>query len=618
MVTARLLVVGVASDTIGGDKLAANETSIVYADTAAEAIDHVHRGGIDVVVTELELPDGDGIDLIERLQEIRPETPVVVYTNAGSETLASRAIAAGAADYVPESSELDVLDRLERAIDRSKSRATGTRLRNLADAFPDVGFVVDETGQYLEVLSGPDTDELLTDAVDDLLDSRFHDVLPEDIAEELLEAVRNAISRGELQTTRYELPVKKGTEWFDVHVAPIENVSEAVVVARQVTDHVETKRKLQEREAHLEHAQAVANLGSWYKDIENDDIYWSDEVYEIFGVEKTAPSLAHTDFMDFVDPRDRQFVERKWQEALTGAPYDIEHRIRVDGETKWVRERAKIEFSDDREPTRAMGIVQDITERKAYERQLEVKNEQLEVLNRIVRHDIRNQMNVVEGYAATLQETLEGEHARMAAKISSATENLLSISQRIRAINRLVSAPTVDRSTSLRALVEDVLDADFGDRLHTHRTAIPDSLRVRGPDNLRVVLEHAIENAIEHNDTPDPSVEILATERDRGGHVELRIADNGPGLPQTEYELLTGERDRSQLEHSSGLGLWTMRWIVTSLGGTLRFEENEPRGTVVSISLPLANPADHLIDAAVNREPRVDAPPRDTQPRRPG
>ncbi|MHB9285682.1 PAS domain S-box protein [Halobacteriales archaeon Cl-PHB] len=142
---------------------------------------------------------------------------------------------------------------------------------------------------------------------------------------------------------------------------------------RNAVERTRAQRDLQERTAHLEQAQSVADLGSWEKDILADEIDWSDAVYDIFDIdEEDRTDLDHAAFLDYVHPDDRERVDAAWQAALDGADYDVEHRIVTDaGETRWVRERAEIAFEEDGTPTTALGIVQDITDRKAREDRLQ-------------------------------------------------------------------------------------------------------------------------------------------------------------------------------------------------------------------------------------------------------
>jgi diguanylate cyclase (GGDEF)-like protein/PAS domain S-box-containing protein len=135
---------------------------------------------------------------------------------------------------------------------------------------------------------------------------------------------------------------------------------------KEIEDRKLIEQDLREREADLRRAQSVAHVGSWHLDVPNNTLRWSAETYRIFDMQEATP-LALEDFFKLVHPEDRGFVERSWQAALRGEPYDVEHRIVVAGEVRWVRERAELEFDLSCRPVAGTGIVQDITQRKQAE-----------------------------------------------------------------------------------------------------------------------------------------------------------------------------------------------------------------------------------------------------------
>ena len=116
-------------------------------------------------------------------------------------------------------------------------------------------------------------------------------------------------------------------------------------------------------------AQAVAHIGSWRMNVQQNVLTWSDENHRIFGIPKGTP-MAYETFLSKVHPDDRQQVDQKWMAALKGEPYDIEHRIVVDGQIKWVRERAELEFDKSGALLGGFGTAEDITDRKDYEKQI--------------------------------------------------------------------------------------------------------------------------------------------------------------------------------------------------------------------------------------------------------
>lgn len=124
-----------------------------------------------------------------------------------------------------------------------------------------------------------------------------------------------------------------------------------------------SRNALAASEQALNEAQAVAGVGSWTLDMPSGQLVWSAETHRLFGVAQGTP-LTLDLFISRIHPEDRDFVTSAWQAAVDGAPYDIEHRIAVSGQTRWVRERAEIRG------TRAIGTVQDITARHQAEEQL--------------------------------------------------------------------------------------------------------------------------------------------------------------------------------------------------------------------------------------------------------
>jgi PAS domain S-box-containing protein len=141
----------------------------------------------------------------------------------------------------------------------------------------------------------------------------------------------------------------------------------------------QAKQALLESEQDLNRAQAVAHTGSWRLDVRRNQLLWSDETHRIFGIPRETPMNYET-FLASVHPEDREYVDHKWAVALGGEPYDIEHRIIVDDEVKWVRERAELEFNSKGELKGGFGTVQDITERKQADEALRATKDYLENL----------------------------------------------------------------------------------------------------------------------------------------------------------------------------------------------------------------------------------------------
>ncbi len=173
----------------------------------------------------------------------------------------------------------------------------------------------------------------------------------------------------------YNLDKCDGTAVIDV----VKNHQFALIKQEGRWDIIESaiykqaKQALLENGQDLNRAQAVAHTGSWRLDVRSNQLLWSDETHRIFGIPRET-RMTYETFLSSVYPEDREFVNSRWIAALRGEPYDIEHRIVVGDDIKWVRERAELEFGSKGELKGGFGTVQDITERKSIENELRVKD----------------------------------------------------------------------------------------------------------------------------------------------------------------------------------------------------------------------------------------------------
>jgi PAS domain S-box-containing protein len=147
---------------------------------------------------------------------------------------------------------------------------------------------------------------------------------------------------------------------------------------KEITERKQAEEALRESKKDLDRAQAVAHSGSWRLDTRRNILTWSDEAYRIFNV-PVGTHLTYESFLLYIHPDDRQYVDEKWKAALSGEKYDIEHRIVVDGQIKWVRERAELEFEKDGSLLGGFGTVTDITQRKKMEEELRKSRDELEI-----------------------------------------------------------------------------------------------------------------------------------------------------------------------------------------------------------------------------------------------
>ncbi len=133
------------------------------------------------------------------------------------------------------------------------------------------------------------------------------------------------------------------------------------------------EKELSEKQYFLTKAQEIGKIGTWELDVIENVLTWTDENYKIFGV-PLGTKLNLETFMECVHPDDREYVAQEWTAALHGVPYDIEHRLLVNGKVKWVHEKANVEFDKNGNALLGIGFTQDISQLKIAEEKIRKKD----------------------------------------------------------------------------------------------------------------------------------------------------------------------------------------------------------------------------------------------------
>ncbi|QLH77734.1 PAS domain S-box protein [Halosimplex rubrum] len=604
--SARVLLVNDSSSAaeIGG-RLAERVETVETVATVDEVQDSLTDERFDCVVSEWELFGRNGIDLLTAVRETQPAVPVVLYARAGSEATASEVVAVGATGSAPEADGTDPREglaaRIEGAIDASRSgRSAAAR---------------DELHLYEQILVGMQEGACLYDrdgrfrVVNDYL-AELYGTTQEELKgrqSELIEAVREGGSGdryrelldGERDVVRGETEIEMpGAGWIvvDYQLSPlrVEGRIEGVVgVAEDITGQRARERQLERaREEHQELIDGM-NDTAWVISIDGEFLAVNDTAVETLGYSRA----------ELLDMRPHDIDAHLDDEEITALIDDMPdderqvfetvHRTRDGDEIPVEISSSLIPYHGD---PAVLSVARDITERKRYERELREQNDlleqqrdELDVLNQVLRHDFRNDLQLVTAYTELLAERVEGEEAEYVETIRERANNAVELTRTARDTAEMMQTREVDDK---RVALRPVLEGEIADLQEMYPGAIitvespPPAVSVRANEMLGSVFRNLLTNAIQHNDAAVPEVTVSATGRE--GYVAVRVADNGPGVADEQKSQIFGKGEKGLDSPGTGLGLHLVRTLVESYGGRVRVADNDPEGAVFTVELPKA------------------------------
>jgi PAS domain S-box-containing protein len=218
-----------------------------------------------------------------------------------------------------------------------------------------------------------------------------------------------------------------------------------------------------------------------------------------------------------------------------------------------------------------------------------LRKEHISVLHRILRHNLRNALNVIHGYAEKLLQSVDGDTQRdHVRKITEEVEQLESLGTKIqRAKNTIEQLSPPFNTVPVSGLYEDVvtsLGVEASDATMT--LECPSEEPVYVAERLKPALKELLENARRHTEETAPSIAVQVCCDAETERVSLTVTDDGRGIPETVVKTLQ-EGQETDLQHLNGVGLWLVKWIVTALGGTLNIEAANGTGSQITLTTPL-------------------------------
>ena len=491
-------------------------------DGLAAALDALSASAFDCVVSSYELPDGDGVELLETVRERHGDVPFVLLTEAGSEAVASAAISAGVDEYFRKSELSERYDRLAGAVGDLVSRPRSEHriaehLERISDAFCEVDG--DWRVTYLNERAVDVTD---LDA-DDLVGERIWDLFPGTVGTEGEATLREAVETGE--PVRFEQHLDRFGSDLIVNAYPTGDG--AALYFRDVTERRERERELRELSERLRLAVEGADVGVWDWNVQTGEVRFDQRWAEMLGHDAEELDFELSTWEDRVHPDDIGDAWSAIEAHFAGETdlYQSDFRMRSkSGEWRWIRDRGRVvERTAEGEPRRAVGIHIDVTEEKARERELERYRRIVDALpNSVCVYDADGRFELVNDHIADLYETdadaLVGRESRLVERIRATREGdpfgaLVDGDRDSLSGSLEMDLPTKPGTIADYTLTRLVIDGEFDGVLGISRDVTDERRRRRRLERTSARLEALFEGSPDMVDIHDVGGEIVDVNR---------------------------------------------------------------------------------------------------------
>jgi PAS domain S-box-containing protein len=354
-----------------------------------------------------------------------------------------------------------------------------------------------------------------------------------------------------------------------------EDIGQAVVI--DVTELREVQAELERERRFVEEAVDTLQDVFYVIDPGGELERWNDALVDVSGY--TESEVREMEVEEFFVEEHVERVSESIAVAFAAGEDVLEATVVTKHGAEIPYEFRKRRLLEDGEVVGLVGIGRDVSARK-------MRDQHLRTVDHLLRHTLRNQLNVIRGTAETLREA-GATDAEQLDRIDDAADRLLAIFENHRHVVDVLTGRETTDPVDVVPMVESVVR----DCREAYPSAVidvdaPETARASAAPGLETAVGELVENGVEHNDKPEPRVDVAVEAT--GSTVRVRIADDGPTIPEMEHRFLTLDAPTEPTTHPTGLSLWFAHLVVKRSGGTLRFAENDPEGTVVTVELPAA------------------------------
>ena len=344
---------------------------------------------------------------------------------------------------------------------------------------------------------------------------------------------------------------------------------------QSISAHTQREQLQQIRDQHTGHGVIITD--------KEGVIEYVNEAFERQSGYTAAEARGRTPAILKSGEQDEEFYEDLWGTILSGDIWEgtvvNEHK---NGKHYVVNQTIAPLENHDGEVAQFVAINHEITELKEMEGRLRNQRGQLAVLNRVLRHDIRNDMEIILTWAELLGEEVPDTSRDHLERILRAGRHVVELTTVARDLSELIHEGESRELDDIS--LKRVLEGELEKRRETHDDAEitlveppSEQTHVLANELLASVFRNLINNAVLHNDSAAPEVRISVEEDD--DVVQVRVADNGPGVPEDMKERLFAEGEKGLESGGTGIGLFLVQNLVESYGGDIWVEDRSGTDT---------------------------------------
>ena len=380
------------------------------------------------------------------------------------------------------------------------------------------------------------------------------------------------------------------------------------LLQREVTQRIRAEEALRGSEERLRMAVEAAEMGTWFWNIEQDEISWSEKFRTLFGLTSNA-KLTYKAILQVIHPDDRQRLDQSVKKTLDlGVPYDIEYRVVwPDSSVHWIAAKGRAHRSPEGVAVHMQGIVMDVTERKeahealkhreALERrsaELKRSNDELQQFAYVAAHDLQEPLRMVASYTQLLAQNYKGrldsDADEFIAYAVDGARRMQRLIGDLLAYCRLGTTETRLRETSSEAALEQALLNLQGAIQESGGVVTHDPLPTVVADGAQLVqvFQNIVGNAIKYRSAELPRVHVSA-KKNGGEEWIFSMRDNGLGIDPRYFEkiFVMFQRLHGREEFSgTGIGLTLCKKIAERHGGRMWVESEPGKGSTFYLALP--------------------------------